>query len=449
MRLAVISTPDPIRSPAPFRQRGRGMTLALALGLVFPSLPATGAAWAASGEHASHRVGASVEELLELARGMNPELAAAALEAEAAQARAEAADALPDPQFQVTFDDISKNAAGWPGRVGTYKYTVRQMVPWWGEREARRKIAEAESRESAGLHADRLAEVAMKVKTAYADYHRVHLSMDQTGELVQVLRALVEFARFRYAQGMGNLQEAAAAEAERGVMSTELVRLEKERHRIRARLNALVNRSPDAALVEHPQLRPIPPPEALDPVRLLQRGEEVNPALGMERARLEAAEGSLRLTEKNRYPDLEVGFGLVNRREEGSRDGFEAMASINLPLQWGARQAQEREASLRERAARERLNAERLRLESGLREAMLSLEEARLVESTTRDSLLPQARVALQSALKGYENGTAEAMTVLDAVQRLKKFQIDWIKAQFEQQARLAEIERLVGGELP
>lgn len=411
---------------------------------------AAGLAWAGLGHAASphHPVGASVAELISLARSMNPELAAAALDAESAQARAFSADALPDPRFQVTFDDITQNRSGLPGRVGVYKYTLQQEIPWWGKRELKREIALAESRETEYLRDDRIAEVIMKVKVAYADYHRVHLSMDQTTELVQVMRTLVAFARLRYAQGMGGQQEATSAEAERGVLSAELVRLAKERHRIRVRLNALVSRPPDAPLVEHPQLRPLPTPTRLNYQALLERGLAATPSLRMGQARLEAAEGGVRLAEKNWYPDLEVGFGLVNRREEGAMDGFEGMVSLNLPLQWEARKAQEREASLKQQAARERLNAEQLRVTSGLREALLSLEEAREVEQVTRQSLLPQGRIALQSALKGYETGGVEAVTVLDAVERLKKFQIDLIKSQFEQQVRLAEIERFVGEEL-
>ncbi|MBF0625747.1 MAG: TolC family protein [Magnetococcales bacterium] len=393
-------------------------------------------------------VGASVAELLERARALNPELAAAALEAEAAQARVRGADALADPSLQVTFDEISENAAGWPGRTGTYKYTLQQEIPWWGKRGLRRSLAEAESREFRSRQAETLAEVAMQVKVAYADYHRVHLAMDQSGELLQVLRALVEFAQFRYAQGQGGLQEATGADAERGALSAELVRLEKERHRLRARLNALVDRPPDAPLVEHPTLRPLPAPEALAFDKLLEHGLAANPALAMGQARLEAAGVDLSLAAAEWFPDVELGFGLVDRRAEGARNGYEAMVALNLPLQWEPRRAREQEAAARQQAARERLNAERRQVEAGLREALLSLEEARQIEQVTRESLLPQARIAMQSALKSYETGGAEAVAVLDAVQRLKRFQIELIEAQFEQQVRLAEIERFIGGEL-
>ncbi|MBF0296352.1 MAG: TolC family protein [Magnetococcales bacterium] len=417
----------------------------LCMGLV---VIVTGSGAARAEGAAAPAIGASVEELLDLARMMNPELAATALEAEAASARVEGADALPDPRIQVTFDDISKNEAGLPGRSATYKYTMQQELPGWGKRAAKREIAEAGSREAVALREERVAEVLMRVKTAYADYHRVHLSMDQTADLIQVLRALVELGRARYAQGMGLQAEVTSAEAERGALTAELARLEKERHRIRARMNALVNRPSDAPVVEHPHLRPMPAETELEYGKLLERAMQANPALLSSRAKLEGADGETRLAAKNWVPDMGLAFGVVDRRNDGMRDGFEAMVSLNLPIQAGWRRAAEREAAAKKRAAGEWLSVARLHLESGLREALLSLEEARQVEKTANEVLLPQARIALQSSIKGYEAGSAESIAVLDAVQRLKKFQIERIKAQFEQQVRLAEIERFIGGEL-
>ncbi|MBF0184024.1 MAG: TolC family protein [Magnetococcales bacterium] len=390
-------------------------------------------------------VGANVEELLAIARQMNPDLAAAALDAEAAAARTAAADALPDPKLQLTLDEIGKNRAGWPGRVATSKYILQQEIPFWGKRALRREVAAAEQEEMVQQQQDRLTELEMKVKVAYADYHRVHLAMDQLDALVRVLRVMVEYARFRYSQGMGLLQEATAAEAERGNMTVERVRLEKERQRIRARLNALLNRPATAPLVEHPTLRPLPAADKLEYDALLARLQASNPALRMNQARLQAAEGGVRLAEKSGMPDLELSFGVVERRDEGTQDGYEAMVRVNLPWQGTWRQAVEQEAAAKRQAADQRLQGERIRLESALLEALSALDESRQVEQVTRDSLLPQAHIALQSALKGYETGSTEAVTVLDAIQRLKKFQIEQIKAQFEQQVRLAEIERLLG----
>lgn len=393
-------------------------------------------------------VGATVEEFLLLAREMNPELAAAALESEAAIARAQGAGILPDPRFQFNLDDISQNQNGLPSRVAVIKYSLQQELPWWGKLDLQRGIAEAESLEVKGKLAEVDAEIALRIKTAYADYHRVHLSMDQTAELIQTLRTLVQFAQFRYAQGMGSQVELTSAEAERGALDVEQVRLGKERGRIRSRLNVLVNREPNAPVVEHPHLRPLPPPSDLDYDKLLPRAQAQNPALTMARARTSAAKQDQGLAEKAWYPDINVGFGLVQRRNPEEQNGFEAMVEFDLPVQWQALRAKERATAAKTNAVQAQLDYEQLRVNASLQETLLSLEEAREVTRVTTDTLLPQARIALQSAMNGYQIGTTEAVAVLDAIQRLKKFQIDLLKSEFEAQVRLAEIERLIGSDL-
>ncbi|MBF0613983.1 MAG: TolC family protein [Magnetococcales bacterium] len=416
--------------------------------LLVAALLGSGFVQAAESLARDHPVGASVEEWLDLARRMSPERAAAALEADAAAARVDGAGILPDPKFSITLDDISKNRNGLPGRVAVEKYTLQQELPWWGKRELQRGMAEAEHNEAKGRLADVEADIALRIKTAYADYHRVHLSMDQTHELIQIMRTLVKIAQLRYAQGMAGQLEVTSAEAERGALDVELVRLAKERSRIRARLNALVNRKPDAPVVEHPHLRPLPTRETLNDAVLLEKASARNPGLTMIRARTMVVEQEQQLAGKGWYPDVNLGFGLVQRRNSEEQNGFEAMVEFNLPIQWQGRRAREQETSAKVRANREQLAAEQLRVDASLRESLLALEEAREVERVTRETLLPQTRLALQSAIKGYQTGGTESVAVLSAVQRLKKNQIDLLKAQFEAQVRLGELERLIGGEL-
>jgi cobalt-zinc-cadmium efflux system outer membrane protein len=63
-------------------------------------------------------------------------------------------------------------------------------------------------------------------------------------------------------------------------------------------------------------------------------------------------------------------------------------------------------------------------------------------------SLLPQAELTFKAALAGYETGKVDFATLLDAQRQIRKAKQDVIKAQAEQQGRLADIERLIGEDL-
>ena len=62
--------------------------------------------------------------------------------------------------------------------------------------------------------------------------------------------------------------------------------------------------------------------------------------------------------------------------------------------------------------------------------------------------MLPQAELTSQSALASYETGKVDFATLLDAQRQIRQVKQNQIKARFEAQARLAEIERLIGEDL-
>jgi outer membrane protein TolC len=96
-------------------------------------------------------------------------------------------------------------------------------------------------------------------------------------------------------------------------------------------------------------------------------------------------------------------------------------------------------------AARARRDVGANRLLSELAENVSAYEAAQRIETLMRTDLLPQAELTFQAAQAGYENGKVDFATLLDAQRQIRKARQDVIKAQAEQQARLAEIEKLVG----
>jgi outer membrane protein TolC len=124
------------------------------------------------------------------------------------------------------------------------------------------------------------------------------------------------------------------------------------------------------------------------------------------------------------------------------------MVEMNIPLQQGARRAQEREAESMVGAARSRAEALSNQLLGELAGNLAVFESARRTEVLVETQLLPQSDLSLRSALAAYENGKVDFATLLDAQRQIRKAQMDRLKAQVEAQMRLAEIERIVGEDL-
>ena len=393
--------------------------------------------------------GADVESLLAVARANNAELAGMRHEALAARQRIEQADALPDPRFKLELQDVTKmgaqNPTLWPADVGSTRYTFTQELPWFGTRTLKREQAEAAALGADSQVQNVWADVASRIKLGYAQLYFVQRNLRLNQEVLGLMQHLEQIARARYAGGLAPQQDVIRAQTEQTAMRGELIAMETELHHGRARMNALLARPVHADLAEPQTLRPLPAAGTLDFDTLEQRARQHNPQLAGEEARFKAADKGQELAFKGRYPTLTLGIAPTQFQNDFK--AWDLMLEMNIPLQQGTRRAQEREALAMRDAAQARRDAAATQLQADLSENLDALESAQETEALVSNSLLPQAELSLQSALAGYEAGKVDFATVLDAQRQIRQAKLSRIKAQAEGQARLAQIERLLGEE--
>jgi outer membrane protein TolC len=405
----------------------------------------------ARGKEPQQAIGGNVESLLDYAKARNPEYAAMRLEAEAAEERIYPAGALPDPVLRTELQNVTNTGsdAGFnvlPGRVGSTKYTLMQPVPFWGKRDLKREVAEAEADVAKSRAGITWTEQAARIKIAFAQYFAMSRLIRLNKEVIDLIERIEGITRIRYANGVAPQQDAIRAQVERSAMRSELIQMETEHHHAHSRLNALMARPAPSPLMEPERLRPIPAAVKLDYLALENRLREKNPQLFVDDARIRAAEKNRDLTYRDRYPDFVVG---VMPMQTGSRVAeWGLMFEFNIPLQQDSRRSKEREAEKMTDAARARKEASANQLLGDLSENLAAIVAAQRLEILAQTSLLPQAELTFQSALAGYETGKVDFSSLLDAQRQIRKTRQDIIKAQVEQQARLADIERLIGEDL-
>jgi outer membrane protein, heavy metal efflux system len=395
--------------------------------------------------------GSSVDELLAIARAMNPGLAAAALDAQAAQVRIGTTGRYPDPTFRTEFEDITGTGTRYaPDTLGRVKYTVEQTIPLWGKLDLQRKVAVAEAGAASEQRRTVENELAARIKIAFANGYAAREAIRINGELLGTVAAIALVAQSRYAQGQGGQQDAVTAEVERGRLQADLARLDGERRNWDAQINALLSRPVGAPLAPPQALRSVPALESLEIERLVERAQAANPQLAGDAARIAADERSAELVRRNWYPDVTLGVSVFDGDADSGREfgGYEAMVSMAIPLQWGLRRAQEGEAVAKLAASRARRQSTGLDVQSEIEKAYWALVAAQRGERILRDINIPQTKVVLQSALAGYQLGRADLPTVLLAEQAVLRVALERINLLIEQQVRLAEIERVIGEEL-
>lgn len=380
--------------------------------------------------------GANVTELLARVRNLNPELAAAALERQAAVARIYPAGALDDPMVNLMRDQGFRQTL----------FSVSQEFPLWGKRDLRKAVAEANAEVAAGRRNSLGLELEEQTKVAFAQYYQADQAIRVTREIRALLHTLSESVRSRYAQGVAAQSDAIRADLEQTRLGPELSALEREEEMAKAKINALIGRSANAPLAKPQVLRRVPSASGLKFEALVARARNGNPVATMARAEIAAAEGERTLVDKSWYPDVTLSLGGTDLPNMTPR--VTAGVGIKVPLQWGVREARAREASAKKGAAQLRLDAALLKIESELQSALASLLRAQGTKDLLEHGLSQQAEAGYQSALATYQQGRGDLTPVLETARSRLQIRIEILRVETEAQTALAAIERQIGSDL-
>jgi outer membrane protein TolC len=365
--------------------------------------------------HAQQAPGADLASVRAWALARNPELAATALDAQAAQARIVPAGALPDPMVGITVRDIDPNAP-WrrPGTMTGNLLQVRQPVPLWGKRELAREVARAEAGAADAERDVMVRRVLADVESAYARYWEAGEALRVIDRRIALIEQVEQIAGVRYAVGLAPQQDAIRAQVMRTGFVAERLEREAMRQEAAAMLNAALGRAADAPLAA-----PTAAPELA--VRWTTLAEargalrpELQPELAARAAMATAAEGSAELQRRQRRPDVTFGVGAMQRGN--GVESLELMLEVQVPLQRRALHEREREAGLRAEAARLRESATHTDLEGRLAAALAQWRSARARRQLADTTLRVQSDANFKSALASYQNAEVDFATVLDAL---------------------------------
>jgi len=397
--------PQP-RCARPARHRGGHAAGALLLLLLSLADPATATDETLPGEDV-----ASIRSWLYT---HNAQLRALQADADAAEASIFPAGALPDPMGSMELDDIDKRRPSLlPSKVGVTTYRVRQLFPLWGKRELSREVAR-NAAQAARFERDATAlELFAQAEEAYVRYWHAREAVAIIDRLIALLEQVEEVAGVRYAVGLAAQQDSIRAQVERTTMQGERIERLAIGSEAAATLNAVLGRPIDAVLAE-PSSAPALVVADSTLTAALARLNRAQPAVQASAAMATAAGRNVERERRNRYPDLSVSLGAMQR---GDRlDGYEVMFEVNIPFQQRARRAREREAHLREDAALARTEDIRVALEGRVGSAWARWTGAREQRALIEQTLLPQSDANFKSALASYQVGEVDFGTLLEAL---------------------------------
>lgn len=389
----------------------------------------------------------TLKRVIEEAKLKNPSIQALRQNMKAKEAGARAEGILDDPILKIEMMDLSKeNPFPIPGNAMQTRYEVSQMLPYPGKLQLERRIALLEVMMSeAEVQSKELETIAM-VKEAYYEYLLLTTSIRTLEEIKGLLSSMIRIAETKYAVGEVSQQDVIKAQVELTMLLNEVLELEAERDVVHAEIKAILNRPQDdnTLIISSEKL----PDERvkLDLSGLTNKALEINPDLKLMKYEVENKKNEVELTRKNYYPDFMLGIAPIQR--DGRFDAWDAMFQINIPL-WRAKyRNQVGEGVNMADAMRSKVKAEENMINAKVKEGVVKVETADRIRILYETSLLRQAELSFESALKNYQSGRVDFLMLLDTERLLKKTKIDYIEAVITYYKRLVSLERVVGEEL-
>ena len=385
----------------------------------------------------------TLADYLALAAANNPGLAAAEARWKAAQERVPQAKALDDPRLSYRAS-ISKD-------MRIHEVVVEQMFPWFGKLDLRGMVS-AEEAQVAREQREALAfKVAYQVKNAYYEYYYLARAIDLARQNRDLVKGLGDIALTRYKAGHGGYQDVTRAQVELGKLDDQVRTLEDSRGAAAARLNAAMNR-PTGAPLPWPKAATDAEIEAAPDDQVLDWLAGANPELKAMDHDIARERTSIELAKKDFWPDVGLGVGYMNQREimEGSEDHMVVgMISVTLPIWREKYAAGVREAEFRHDAALKMRADKANMLGADVKMALYQMRDARRKMVLYRDTLIPKARESLQATEAAFQAGQANFVDLVDGERTLLEFQLMYERMLADHAQRAAEMEMLVGKELP
>jgi outer membrane protein TolC len=386
----------------------------------------------------------ALADVIAAALATNPDIIAAQKRHDAARQRPVQERSLPDPMVSAGY---SANGRPWPGAgLGTEPtsnigFMVSQDVPYPGKRDLRASIASREAdAEFQQIEAARLSVVA-RVKQAY---YRLAYADAVTGVLTRnraLLDTLLKVSEGRYAVGQAAQQDVIKAQTQLSILELQLERVRQERATREGQLNALLNRPPANAIGEPEDLQLTAFEHSLD--ALIAAANEHAPMLRRDQLMVERSQLAVDAARREYKPDFALAGGYYYMGAMPPM--YEFRIDVKVPLQRSRRAAAVAEHRSTVDAARSTYEGTRLGLQSRLQEDFNMASTALRLARLYRDTVLPQARLALESSMASYQTGAVDFLSVLTNFGTVLEYEMTFFDELATYHTAVSRLEEMTG----
>jgi outer membrane protein TolC len=287
--------------------------------------------------------------------------------------------------------------------------------------------------------------VTARLKQAYHELHHAEEAIASTEESQELLRTILRISESRYAVGGGTQQEIFKAQTQFSIFEAQLLRYQQERASKEIEINALLNRPPGTHLELEKEMAVGDFTVSLD--ELVTHGRTAAPALAREQKMVERSELSANLARKGYYPDYTVSGGYFN--QGGLPPMWQFRVDVQIPAYyWRKQRVEVAGETFALMDARHSYEAADVGIQARIREDYTVAATARKLIDLYDKSVVPEARLALESSLAGYQTGRADFLSVFANFMNVVDNELMYHEEIMTYHVALARLEEATGMEL-
>ena len=280
------------------------------------------------------------------------------------------------------------------------------------------------------------------VKKAYYELYLVARSIEITEKNKTILSEFILIAESKYKVGKGLLQDVLKARVSVSRLHSTLAALRQRRSTLKALLNTLLNRDVSTPIADPTRLELTA--TNYDLGNLLKEAIRIRPELKASEADIGRSRAATALAQKNSKPDFT--YRLAYGFRDDDVDFWSVGVSFNLPfLQRSKREEEVAEQNALQRLAIAKHQAIQNRIALDIRTALDVIKLAEEQIKIYSEAVIPQAEMALESAIAAYKVDKIDFFTLLNNQTTLFELELEFEKILVGHEIGVADLDSAVG----
>ncbi|HLE40345.1 MAG TPA: TolC family protein [Nitrospirota bacterium] len=364
----------------------------------------------------------TLKDLEQEALRNNPEIHMTEKRVESAVKKRSLAAAMPDPMIGYEVQNVGRLSDSTVGQeeMSMRGVVVSQEIPFPGKLttmgRAAGKVAEREQED----YRETKLRVLNSIRTAYYDYYLAYKSSSILERSKEIMKNFQRIAETRYATGQGIQQDVIRAQIEVSMLLEKIVLQEQKKEAQAAMINSILGRDPRSPLGRPGDVLPTSPDKTLDELSAMALAR--SPALLAKQRMVEQSEYELSSSKQGFLPDMVVSAGWFERGD--FKDVWTASVMFKVPLYFWNKSAGVKAASAELGSARYDYESQKLMVLSKVKDLYTMAKTSERLLGLYETGIIPQARMALQSATSNYQVGKIDFLMLLDSQTLLFKYQL-------------------------